>query len=446
MPLAEEYSVASRAALIALAVLGSLASAGVIFGFQSLRPALVSSGVYSDLCRSDEPQPCTAQVLKLNLIFAVASTGANIASLPIGACLDRYGPRTTVLVGSLLCVLGNVLFGLSGPAFDGYLTGFTMLGIGGPFVFIGCLHISTVFPASSGLIMAAMTGAFDASSSIYYFFTIILDKIGGSVHRLFLMYALIPISIAIATAALMPRNSFGQTDAKVAEDVHAEEAAETDALLPPCPSVVSSEDPFWDQFKSIEFWGITATICISMLRLNFYISSVEEQAYDLSSGSASRGEVKALTAFFNVALPAAGIISIPGIGYLLDNFSFPTSFGVLWACGVAFGALGLVHNIPLQYVTVCIFVVMRPLLYTLGNDFCFKTFGSRTFGRLYGIMNAIAGVLNLLQYPLNYIALDLMSGSFWLANTILLGIVGVVLAALPLYLARSRTVAAPAAV
>ncbi|KAJ3160670.1 hypothetical protein HDU86_000429 [Geranomyces michiganensis] len=375
MPLAEEYSVASRAALIALAVLGSLASAGVIFGFQSLRPALVSSDVYSDLCRPEETQPCTAQILKLNLIFAVASTGANVASLPIGACLDRFGPRTTVLVGSFLCFLGNILFGVSGPSFDAYLVGFTMLGIGGPFVFIGCLHISTVFPASSGLIMAAMTGAFDASSSIYMFFTIILDKIGGPVHRLFLMYAVIPLLIAIATALLMPKNSFGQSDAAVLKD-DADEADETDALLPAAasPNVAASfDDPFWSQLKSVEFWGITTTICISMLRLNFYISSVAEQVSDLSNGSAHHGEVTSLTSFFNVALPAAGIISIPAIGYLLDNFAFPTSFGILWTFVFSFGALGLVHNIPLQYLTICIFVVMRPLLYTLGNDFCFKT-------------------------------------------------------------------------
>ncbi|TPX60892.1 hypothetical protein PhCBS80983_g01431 [Powellomyces hirtus] len=380
-------------------------------------------------------------------MFAVASTGANVASLPIGACLDRYGPRATVLVGSMSCLLGNLLFGLSGPKFDGYLAGFLMLGIGGPFCFIGCLHISTVFPSKSGLIMAAMTGAFDASSSIYVFFEIIHEKLGGSIHRLFLFYTLVPVIVALTTMALMPKHSFGKSDVVADGDEEeeivaagVEEPTETQPLLASSPAapVVSTQDLFSKQLKSVEFWGITGTVCIMMLRLNFYISSVKEQAIDLAGTNNSSTAIDNLLRFFNIALPAAGIISIPAIGYLLDNFAFSTSLAVLWGFGVAFGVLGLIHSIPLQYVTISIFVVMRPLLYTIGNDFCAKTFGFHTFGRLYGIMNGIAGVLNLLQYPLNYISLDLMGGKFWLSNGILLALAGGGLAGFPAYLARGR--------
>lgn len=55
-----------------------------------------------------------------------------IASLPIGLILDRHGPRVTVLIGSVLFLLGGLLFSSSV-----YMLGFFLLGIGGPFIFIG---------------------------------------------------------------------------------------------------------------------------------------------------------------------------------------------------------------------------------------------------------------------------------------------------------------------
>ncbi|KAI9000211.1 major facilitator superfamily domain-containing protein [Gaertneriomyces semiglobifer] len=424
MPLAEEYSVARRLALVALGTFAALTTAGVIFGFQALRPALIQSKVFADLCPEGEDGPCTPQLLRLNLMFTIASTGANLASLPIGLLLDAYGPRTTILTGSTLFLGGGLLFGFSSPDFDAYIPGFLLLGVGGPFCFIGCLHLSRAFPANAGTVMAALTGAFDASSSIYLFFDLIYSRFNGDIHTYFLYYSIVPISIALFTVLLMPKHSFGQASpgAHISDEERSlseeSEEQEDQPLLNNSSDhrLAESQALFWKQFRGLHFWGITATICIMMLRLNFYISSVEDQVREIAGGDEQR-QIQSIVSYFNLALPAAGIVAIPAVGYLLDNYDFTTSLSVLWFLAMSFGIMGLVPNLPLQYVAVSLFVVMRPLLYTIGNDFCGKAFGFVTFGRLYGIMNILAGTVNLLQYLLNFIALDVMHHHFWAVNT-----------------------------
>jgi len=102
-------------------------------GYPALKPILQSSGVYSQLCDVDENY-CAASDLRLNFMFTVATVITNVSqvlmritcfnlnanglydhqgcALPAGSLLDRYGPRTTTIVGSAIFLLGNLLFAL----------------------------------------------------------------------------------------------------------------------------------------------------------------------------------------------------------------------------------------------------------------------------------------------------------------------------------------------
>ncbi|TPX66732.1 hypothetical protein SpCBS45565_g04249 [Spizellomyces sp. 'palustris'] len=361
MARAEDYSTRHRLALVGLGIFSALTTAGVIFGFQALRPALIESHVYEDLCSPAEEKPCNAQVLRLNLMFA-----------------------------------------------------------------------------NSGNIMAALTGAFDASSIIYLIFEELYRAFGGPVQKYFAAYSVVPIVIVIATLLLMPKSSFGKH-----QEEGGESEVETDEgqpLLAPIVAPENATELFWKQLKSPEFWGITSTICLFMLRLNFYISSIKEQLLDLSRTPSDLDEVNRIVSYFNVALPLAGLVSIPAVGHLLDNFSFKISFVPLYQANVWMAvrpSTSLIPNVPLQYLSVAIFVLKRPLLYTIGNDFCAKTFGFVTFGRLYGIMNVLAGLFSMLQYLFNYVALDLMNGHFWAVNVSLTVVTGLLLI-FPIYLGLRR--------
>jgi hypothetical protein len=79
-----------------------------------------------------------------------------------------------------------------------------------------------------------------------------------------------------------------------------------------------------------------------------------------------------------------GIVSMPIVGTLLDNFTTPTVLGVLVVLSIVIGILQMLPNLFAQYATVLIFAIYRPLYYTSISDYCAKIFGFRTFGKVYG--------------------------------------------------------------
>src|SRR5271170_1990899 len=84
-----------------------------------------------------------------------------------------------------------------------------------------------------------------------------------------------------------------------------------------------------------------------------------------------------------------GIVSMPIVGTLLDNFTTPTVIGVLVVTSCVIGVLQVIPNLIAQYATVLIFAIYRPLYYTAVSDYCAKIFGFRTFGKVYGIAHVL---------------------------------------------------------
>ena len=118
---------------------------------------------------------------------------AQTFTLPIGFTLDRIGPKRTSILGASLFALGCFSFGLGYRSawFDSYFAGFALLALGGPLVFLPSFHLSNAFPAYSGLILAAVTGAFDASSIPFVIYKAIYEKLDGAVSlRLFFWVSL----------------------------------------------------------------------------------------------------------------------------------------------------------------------------------------------------------------------------------------------------------------
>ena len=90
--------------------------------------------------------------------------------------------------------------------FDGYISGYLFLALGGPFVFISSFQLSNCFPAHSGLILALLTGAFDSSSALFLLFRILYEVSDGEIdtHKLFLIYLVVPASIFLVQIFIMP--------------------------------------------------------------------------------------------------------------------------------------------------------------------------------------------------------------------------------------------------
>jgi MFS family permease len=114
-------------------------------------------------------------------MFTTAAVATNVCALPVGTILDKYGPQVSAIIGSVLFAAGCVLFALARHLpFDGYVLGYFLLALGGPFVFISSFQLSNTFPNHSGLILSMLTGAFDSSSAVFLFYRIIYDWSGGS--------------------------------------------------------------------------------------------------------------------------------------------------------------------------------------------------------------------------------------------------------------------------
>ena len=209
-----------------IAVIYCLLSSGIVFGYAAIKPVLIHEGVFDELCSKDELErgtsPCYGQEIRLNLMFTIAAVSTNVAALPIGTILDRFGPRVCGIIGSTCITIGALLFSFAGrlPG-DVYTPGYFFLALGGPFVYISSFQLSNTFPQNSGLILALLTGAFDSSSALFLLFRLIYQGTDGAfgTQKLFLIYLVVPVFILIVQFSVMPQESYKT----VAEVVKSEE-------------------------------------------------------------------------------------------------------------------------------------------------------------------------------------------------------------------------------
>lgn len=462
---------------VACAVIWCLLVAGPSFGFAALKPILVSEGVYRDYCTPKEikhgVEICQQQELKLNLIFTIAAVMTNITALVVGPILDSHGPKLCGIIGALLISLSCLILRSATTIhiFDAYIVGYMLLAIGGPFTFISSFQLSNTFPNNSGLILALLTGAFDASSAVFLFYRISYEKSGGNfhIHDFFTLFLLVPIFIFLAQIFIMPQDSYVTMKDLALDSLDIHEAStnelladvsEETALLTTTDNEPESCVPkymdnidgdgqashshvddleqnsgVWgvlhglsisEQLKTPWFYIMVAFTAVQMLRINYFVATVLSQ-YSYLLGSFEEAEI--LNNFFNVALPLGGVFAIPAIGILLDNLSTFSIFTLMLTTSIAIGIFGLIpHSIMAGYLNVGLLVIYRPFYYTAVSDYAAKVFGFDTFGRVYGLMISISGVFNLFQAVSDRVTIEYFDGNpapvntFLLASTVLIGI------------------------
>ena len=430
---------------VCVAIIYCLFAAGIVFGYAAIKPVLIDEGVFKNLCTAEEKErgvsPCYKQEIRLNLMFTVAAVSTNVAALPIGTILDRYGPRTCGLLGSIFLTIGALLFSFASEVADGdlYTPGYFFLALGGPFIFISSFQLSNTFPQNSGLILALLTGAFDSSSALFLAFRLLYEATAGKLdtHRLFLIYLVVPVFTFFVQIFIMPRDSY-KTVSEIVKDAEQE-------INAPTPPEVSEEDlhtyrerrqstlaevetlldkstntkrqqreekknnksgvwgalhgyTAWEQIKSPWFALITLFTVVQMTRINYFVATIRSQERYLLG---SQHQAKMVNDFFDVALPVGGVLSIPFIGLLLDNTSTPFALACLVATATIIGVLGCLPYTWAAIANVCLFVIYRPFYYTTVSDYSAKVFGFQTFGKVYGLIICLAGLFNFLQSPLD---------------------------------------------
>ncbi|KAI5961677.1 hypothetical protein KGF57_001611 [Candida theae] len=456
--LATDTPFAKRLTQCACAILWCLLCGGPIFGFAALKPILIKEHVYESLCdlhpetattpslihaaANDVVAKCTPQDLKLNKMFTIAAVVTNVSALLIGHVLDNFGPKVCGLIGAGFLYLASFIFiyakqmqlsTMWSSWFDPYVMGYSFLALGGPFTFISSFQLSNSFPERSGTILAMLTGAFDASSAVFLLYSIVYTKSHGefTLDTFFRVYLLVPIFITIAQLTVMPSESY-QTSTEFVKLVDGsperERSGNANPVVTEESALLSSESqpprrdsigdalkhPYEEeeylikhrsdpvvgilhgysaqyQIKTCWFLLICLFSTIQMLKINYFVATIASQyqyifkSYELAAK---------LNKFFDVALPLGGIISVPLIGILLDNYSSLFVVSTLLTISLLIGILGFFSNYALAVVGVCLFVGYRPMFYTVISDLCAKVYGFETFGTVYGSIMTISGVFN----------------------------------------------------
>lgn len=379
-------------------------------------------------------------------MFTTAAVATNVCALPVGTILDRYGPRVSALIGCVLLSIGALLMAFAAQLpFDAYIPGYLFLALGGPFVFISSFQLSNTFPQHSGLILALLTGAFDSSSAVFLFYRLIYSASNGSFtpQRFFLVYLIVPVCIMIVQVFVMPANSYktvgelmtqaenpsqddgiteyGTADIARGREDHEQRKKRRESAVSEMTSLLGKSgneqqeqeerkkkiSGVWgvlhgrsalQQIKTPWFWLIAFFTVVQMTRINYFVATVTTQYEYILHSDALAEHVNHV---FDIALPVGGLLSIPFIGLVLDNTSTTFTLGLLVAVASAIGVLGCLPYLWAAYANIALFVLYRPLYYTAVSDYAGKVFGYHTFGKVYGLIICMAGLLNFSQAGLD---------------------------------------------
>ena len=351
----------------------------------------------------------------LNFFFTLASITSNVSALPVGAILDRFGPRVCGILASIFLAIGTVLmsYAFSIPEFDGYLMANFFLALGGTFIFIPSFQMANAFPKYSGTIVALITGSFDASAAVFLFYRMAYTGTNQrfTPDRFCLYYTAVPILIFISQITILPSKSYDtvpQLERKIeiaqdaGRDIHSsdddissddeiyrvrrERSGKRKNKIRKLDRLLGSEDERReradreeDRLVKSAVWGalhglpahqqmltpwfvlITLLTVLQMLRMNYFIATIRTQyEYMLGSEELAIG----INHFFDIALPVGGVACTPVIGLFLDNLSVPSALSVIVSLSTAIGILNSLPFLWAANMTVILFVILRPLYYS----------------------------------------------------------------------------------
>jgi hypothetical protein len=299
------------------------------------------------------------------------------------------------------------------PGFEGLLAGNFFLALSGTFIFVPSFQIANAFPRYAGSIVALITGAFDASAAVFLFYQSAYEASGRTFtpDRFFLGYLVVPALIFLALLTFMPKRDYVppfelENKMEWAEDathdVHSsDDEIESDRELRRVRSkraerrklkarklhdVLGSKDEIQsraekeeDRQQASQVWGvlhglparqqmispwfilITLMTILQMIRMNYFIATIRAQ-YEYMLNSIEAAEQ--INTFFDVALPVGGVLFTPFIGFLLDRLSVPALLALIVAFTTIIGVLNSIPTLWAGYMTVVLFVLLRPLYYS----------------------------------------------------------------------------------
>jgi MFS family permease len=194
----------------------------VIFGWAPLQLIMEDDGQFSELCPDPLDPKCASRNSQFDFIFTVSSSLFALSVWPTGALLDRYGPRFSCLLGSVIFGAGMALVAVSdSKTFDAFLWGFCLISMGGPPIVLSFMHLSNLFPLYKGTIITVFNVMIDASSLVFVLLQLV-NEAGVSRRTIFIAYCAVPAAIFVSAPFLWNSRAFSspppEEDESEAED------------------------------------------------------------------------------------------------------------------------------------------------------------------------------------------------------------------------------------
>jgi MFS family permease len=381
-----------------------------------MRPILRREGALRSSSCQEVPanQACNDQELSFGLIFTIGSWANQGGRLFVGIILDRMGPRRTSFACALVCSVGSVIFGLASTT-PTFAVGFFCIGVGGAGMQLSLQSASALFPKHRGLVMAMLSGAFQAASSVFLLMETLHRFSDVALRTLMLVYSAALLIAAMICLIIWPMKPFGAKPSKVqAENGH--EASSVSAVVAqtqvvkPKKDVPLNERSFREQLMSPEYVLMIVFFAFTVLQAQFTIGTIGMQ-FELM------GDEGNLTRTFNLIFSLSWTIT-PLVGHMLDRFGFSCMLFLMNTVMLCSCACLLVDLRGLQYLTAVLYTVGRVSIWAAFFSFNGQVFGFKHYGKLAGGGLFIASCFSLIQYPLLALTLGPFKDDFRYVNTL----------------------------
>ena len=191
-------------------ILETLLYCGVIYGWSSLVPVLISEDFFAENChdKSITNETCYDQIQRLNLVFTISSSSAPLLCFLPGFLMDKFGlwPARTLVLGMI--GIGFLLAGISATLHISFLLfpAFFLITVGGKGLLVANYTVSGLSKKYKGTIINFISGSMDSSSIVFLIFKSCYN-IGVRLNHMFYFFSALTILFHFRTFLLMPKRT-----------------------------------------------------------------------------------------------------------------------------------------------------------------------------------------------------------------------------------------------